>query len=154
MPWTQTDPVIERQKFVRLVLKGQVTMTEACQQFGISRKTGYKILERHAEHGMTGLADASRAPKTHPNQSPPEVEAAVLRVRKAHPTWGSKKILATLDRERPGEDWPARSTVDAILKRDYPIIQGVMIIFAGVYVLINLAIDITYCFIDPRIRYT
>jgi len=47
-----------------------------------------------------------------------------------------------------------RLVVDAITRRDYPIIQGVMIIFAGVYVLINLAIDITYCFIDPRIRYT
>jgi len=67
--------------------------------------------------GMAGLCDASRAPKTHPNQSPPEVEAAVLRVRKARPTWGSKKILATLSRERPGEAWPARSTIDAILKR-------------------------------------
>lgn len=117
MPWTQTDPVTERQKFVRLVLKGQVTMTQACEQFGISRKTGYKILARHAELGMTGLADASRAPKTHPNQAGPEVEAAVLRVRKAHPTWGSKKILWALDRERPDQDWPARSTVDAILKR-------------------------------------
>ncbi len=117
MPWIQTDAVTERQKFVRLVLKGQVTMTEACRQFGISRKTGYKILARHAEHGMAGLADVSRAPKTHPNQSPPAVEAAVLRIRKAHPTWGSKKILATLDRERPGEGWPARSTIDAILKR-------------------------------------
>lgn len=117
MPWTQTDPVIERQKFVRLVLKGQVTMTQACQQFGISRKTGYKILARHAELGMAGLSDASRAPKSHPNQTSPEVEGAILRVRKAHPTWGSKKILWTLDRERPGQDWPARSTVDEILKR-------------------------------------
>lgn len=117
MPWTQTDPVTERQKFVKLVLKKQVTMIEACQQFGISRKTGYKILARHAELGLAGLADASRAPKRHPNQSSPEVEAAVLRVRKAYPRWGSKKILATLDRERPDESWPARSTVDEILKR-------------------------------------
>jgi hypothetical protein len=60
-------------------------------------------LARHAERGMASLADASRAPKTHPNQSPPEVEGAVLRLRKARPTWGSKKILATLDRERPDE---------------------------------------------------
>jgi len=117
MPWTQTDPVNERQKFVKLLMTGQVTMTEACRQFGISRKTGYKIVERHSKMGMAGLSDASRAPKTHPNQSPPEVEAAVLRVRKARPTWGSKKILATLSRERPGEAWPARSTIDAILKR-------------------------------------
>jgi transposase InsO family protein len=99
------------------MLTGRWTMTEACRQFGISRQTGYEVMARHAERGMAGLADASRAPKTHPNQSPPEVEAAVLRVRKAYSTWGSKKILATLDRERPDQDWPARSTIDAILKR-------------------------------------
>jgi len=47
-----------------------------------------------------------------------------------------------------------RLVVDAISRRDYPIIQGVMIIFAAVYVLINLAIDISYSFLDPRIRYS
>jgi len=46
-----------------------------------------------------------------------------------------------------------RLTVDAILKRDYPIIQGLIIIFAGVKVLVNLIIDISYTFFDPRIRY-
>ncbi len=46
-----------------------------------------------------------------------------------------------------------RLTVDAILRRDYPIIQGVILIFSGVYVLINLVIDIVYTFLDPRIRY-
>jgi peptide/nickel transport system permease protein len=47
-----------------------------------------------------------------------------------------------------------RLVVDAISRRDYPVIQGVMIIFAGIYVLINLMIDISYCFLDPRIRYS
>ena len=47
-----------------------------------------------------------------------------------------------------------RLVVDAISRRDYPIIQGVMIIFAAIYVLINLLIDISYSFIDPRIRYS
>lgn len=46
-----------------------------------------------------------------------------------------------------------RLTVDAILRRDYPIIQGVILIFSGVYVLVNLLIDISYTFLDPRIRY-
>ncbi len=46
-----------------------------------------------------------------------------------------------------------RLTVDAILKRDYPIIQGLIILFAGVKVLVNLMIDISYSFFDPRIRY-
>ena len=47
-----------------------------------------------------------------------------------------------------------RLVVDAISRRDYPIIQGVMIIFAAIYVLINLAVDISYSFLDPRIRYS
>jgi peptide/nickel transport system permease protein len=46
-----------------------------------------------------------------------------------------------------------RLTVDAILRRDYPVIQGVILLFSFVYVLVNLAIDILYTFLDPRIRY-
>jgi peptide/nickel transport system permease protein len=46
-----------------------------------------------------------------------------------------------------------RLTVDAITNRDYPIIQGVMVVFSGVYVLINLGVDLVYTLIDPRIRY-
>jgi peptide/nickel transport system permease protein len=46
-----------------------------------------------------------------------------------------------------------RLTVDAILRRDYPIIQGVILIFSGIYVLINLLVDLSYTLLDPRIRY-
>jgi peptide/nickel transport system permease protein len=46
-----------------------------------------------------------------------------------------------------------RLTVDAILRRDYPIIQGVILIFSATYVMINLLIDLSYVFFDPRIRY-
>jgi peptide/nickel transport system permease protein len=46
-----------------------------------------------------------------------------------------------------------RLTIDAVLQRDYPVIQGVILVIAGVYVLVNLAIDLTYSFLDPRIRY-
>jgi peptide/nickel transport system permease protein len=46
-----------------------------------------------------------------------------------------------------------RLTVDAILRRDYPIIQGVILIFSAVYVLVNLLVDLSYVFFDPRIRY-
>jgi peptide/nickel transport system permease protein len=44
-------------------------------------------------------------------------------------------------------------TVDAILRRDYPVIQGVVLVFSAVYVLINLAVDLSYTLLDPRIRY-
>ncbi len=46
-----------------------------------------------------------------------------------------------------------RLTVDAILHRDYPVIQGIILVFSGIYVLINLIVDILYTFLDPRIRY-
>ncbi len=46
-----------------------------------------------------------------------------------------------------------RLTIDAVLRRDYPVIQGVILVFSGVYVFVNLFIDLTYTFLDPRIRY-
>lgn len=117
MPWHETDPVKERMRFVVAVDRGDLSMAEACRQHGISRKTGYKILTRYPRDGPESLRDQSRAPHSRPNQTPPETDAAILRIRKAHPTWGSKKILATLMREQPGGSWPVRSTIDAVLKR-------------------------------------
>lgn len=116
MPWHETEPVNERMKFVVALQRG-TSMTEACAQFGISRKTGYKIWGRFQVEGPEALRDRSRAPRTHPNRTSAELEGAVLRLRKAHPTWGSKKLLAALSREAPDVDWPARSTIDEILRR-------------------------------------
>jgi transposase InsO family protein len=92
-------------------------MTELCEHFGVSRKTGYKLLQRYESHGIDGLRDRSRAPTTHPNQLSPQLEAAILRARKAHPTWGSKKLMVVLTAQWPPDELPARSTVDAVLKR-------------------------------------
>jgi peptide/nickel transport system permease protein len=46
-----------------------------------------------------------------------------------------------------------RLTVDAVLARDYPVIQGVILLFSAAYILINLAVDVSYTIFDPRIRY-
>jgi len=117
MSWHHTAPVNERLKFIAAAQSGRRTMTDVCRDFGISRKTGYKLLRRYDEEGADALRDRSRAPHRHPNQTSAEVEAAVLRVRKAHSTWGSKKILAVLERDWVTDELPVRSTVDAILKR-------------------------------------
>lgn len=117
MPWHQTSPVNERLKFVAAAQSGHDSMSELCRRFGISRKTGYKLLDRFESEGPAALRDRSRAPHRHPNQTTPSLEGAILRVRKRHPTWGSKKILAVLEREWSAEDLPARSTVDSVLKR-------------------------------------
>jgi peptide/nickel transport system permease protein len=46
-----------------------------------------------------------------------------------------------------------RLTVDAILRRDYPVIQGIVLMFSFLYTLVNLLVDLSYTLIDPRIRY-
>jgi putative transposase len=117
MPWQDTNTVNERLKFVAAAQKDCYSMTELCARYGVSRKTGYKILKRYKDKGPEGLRDRSSAPRSHPNQTGREIQHAILRVRKSHPTWGSKKILAVLSREKPSDDLPARSTVDQILKR-------------------------------------
>ena len=71
MPWMETDPMREREKFVRNAQTGLWTMTELCERHGISRKTGYKILARFEEEGEAGLQDRSRAPRHRPHRMSP-----------------------------------------------------------------------------------
>src|SRR5262249_20576713 len=64
--------------------------------------------------------------------------------------WISGAIVTQTVFAEPGN---GRLTVDAIVRRDYPILQGVTLIFSGEYVLINLAVDLSYVLLDPRTRY-
>ena len=61
MPWNETKPMLEREKFVVAVRSGELTFTAQCERFGISRKTGYKLMNRFEAEGLAGLADRSRA---------------------------------------------------------------------------------------------
>ena len=72
MPWHETHRVNERLKFVAAAQSGRHSMTELCASYGISRKTGYKILSRYERDGPDALRDQSRAPRTHPNQTSAE----------------------------------------------------------------------------------
>ncbi len=117
MPWHETHIVNERVKFVAAAQSNTVTMKDLCEQFGITRKTGYKLLRRYEAEGVDGLRDRSRAPLTRPNQLSPKLEGLILRARRAHPTWGSKKLLVILAEQWPAERMPARSTIDAVLRR-------------------------------------
>lgn len=91
-------------------------MTQLCSAYGISRKSGYKTLQRYLESGVDGLKDVSRAPHTHPNATSSEVVRAVMEVRKRY-GWGGRKIIDYLSRRQPREELPAPSTVDEILRR-------------------------------------
>jgi transposase InsO family protein len=91
--------------------------TELCQRYNISRKTGYKWLQRYEEQQWPGLLDRSHRPRACPHETPDGVVEALLELRRRHPRWGAKKLLAVLETRHPDWDLPARSTAHDLLRR-------------------------------------
>jgi transposase InsO family protein len=107
----------ERMRFVVRLKEGE-SMATLCREFGISRKTGYKILDRYEECGVLGLTDRSRKPIRYANQLPPQVEAEIIATKREKPHWGARKIRERLLRRLPHEiKVPARSTIHAIMDK-------------------------------------
>ena len=106
----------ERLRFVARLLDGE-KMAGVCEEFGISRKTGYKIFQRYQAVGLHGLTDRSRRPYRHANQLPMAVEKAIVRLKKEYPPWGAPKIRERLRQRWPDVACPAISTVHAVLDR-------------------------------------
>ena len=77
----------ERMRFV-IRLKDGESMASLCREFGISRKTGYKIFERYEQCGLEGLSDRARGPFRYANQLPEQVEAAIVAAKREKPQWG------------------------------------------------------------------
>lgn len=116
MPWNECNRMDERLRFVARVLDGE-KMTVLCREFGISRKTGYKIYNRYKDYGLDGLKDQRRTPYRHANKLPFQVEKAILQIKQQRPSWGAPKIREKLARQYPDIRLPAKSTVHAVLDR-------------------------------------
>jgi len=117
MPWRELKPMDQKTQFIADYLRRTLDTTELCQLYGISRKTGYKWIERYLEDGPQGLEERSRRPGACPNQTPEAIVEALIAVRQRHPTWGAKKLLPFVEKRHPDWELPARSTVCDILKR-------------------------------------
>jgi putative transposase len=117
VPWKETCSMDERLKFVGMYLTHEWSVASLCREFGISRKTGYKLLSRYFEEDLAGLEERSRTPHHHPHAVSSEVEAQVLTARQAHPRWGARKLRVWLERQRPGVSWPVASTINEVLRR-------------------------------------
>ena len=99
MPWKETNPVEERIRFVIGALGHAVPFSHLCQQFGISRQTGYKWMHRYErERTIDALQEHSRRPRDSPCRLSAEVEERVIALRKKH-GWGAKKLQVLLHRE-------------------------------------------------------
>jgi len=117
MPWKECSVMDDRLRFVARLLDGEA-MTDVCREFGISRKTGYKIFDRYREHGLEALTDRSRRPVRYANQLPGQIESLIVSLKRGKPHWGARKIRELLVRRLPGEvRLPARSTIHAVLDR-------------------------------------
>jgi putative transposase len=117
MPWKETCAMTERLKFVALAEEGSEPMAELCRQFGISRKTGYKLLARYAEEGIDGLHDRSHAALNHPHAVTEAMERRIVDLRGEHPKWGPRKLRARLQMLDAAISWPAASTIGEIVRR-------------------------------------
>src|SRR5512136_236895 len=100
MPWKVCDHMDERLRFVAKLLDGE-KLTAVCREFGISRKTGYKIFNRYKDIGIQGLVDHSRTPYRYANKLPFQVEKTILRIKQEHPIWGAPKIRDKLVKAFP-----------------------------------------------------
>ena len=115
MPWQERSPMDLRLHFVTDWHTGGYTMSELCADYRISRKTGYKWIRRYETIGPRGLHDQSRRPRESPRATDAAVVDAVIALRRRHPRWGAKKLLAVAARRDPAVAWPSRSTVCHLL---------------------------------------
>jgi len=104
-------------------------IAELCRRFGISRQTGYEVLERHRTEGYEGLRERSHAPRTKPHAMSEAVKEMVLKLRRERPSWGPKKLKAYLERlegakaEAERLRMPAASSMGDLLKQEGLIVK-------------------------------
>jgi putative transposase len=117
MPWSQTSPMQQKTLFIADHLRGNRSITELCIEYRISRKTGYKWIDRYIRRGPQGLEEQSRRPRHFPRATAPHVVSAIIELRQRHPSWGAKKILSVLHKRHPLWSLPHRATGCDILNR-------------------------------------
>jgi putative transposase len=117
MPWMETCAVDQRTEFVLRALRDVEPFADLCQEFGISRKTGYKWKERFMREGLTGLPDRSRRPSSSPTGVSEGMVCQIVKLRNAHRSWGPRKLRSVLERSVPKDELPSESSVKRILRR-------------------------------------
>jgi transposase InsO family protein len=118
MPWQESSVLEERLRFVVLASRQERSMTGLCEEFGISRQTGYTWLKRYRSGGSSEVVDRSRRPLHSPERTSAEIEQRVVELRQRWPDWGAPKLHALLQQAGPGSPIAVR-TVHRILERHH-----------------------------------
>ena len=109
--------MVRRLQFVKLALQAQQSMSQLCRLFGFSRKSGYKWKARFLQEGVRGLQDRSRRPHRSRQRIGSKWLTRLRQLRRGHRSWGSRKLVARLRREHPGQKVPSARTIAKWLKR-------------------------------------
>ena len=117
MPFVESCAMDQRIRFISDHLSGEWSVTELCERYEISRKTGYKWIGRYNDAGAAGLAERSRAPLEHGRATPAALVEAIVELRRRRPHWGPRKLIAKLRDGSPDAAWPSASTAGEWLKR-------------------------------------
>lgn len=117
MPWKEKSVDDQKKEFAENALRKNSNIAQLCRQFNITRRTGYKWIERYKNEGTAGLKDKSRAPLKQTNATPPDIVDQILAVKHKYPCWGPKKVKGHLEIEQPEQDWPSKTTIENIFKK-------------------------------------
>jgi len=118
MAWRNTQVTDQRKEFVEMFLDEMYSFTELCEEFCISRKTGYKWIVRFKQEGFEGLADRSKARYTQDSATGEEVIRMILSIRNKYCRWGPRKIHGYLINNYSNDVWPSPTTIAKILNKN------------------------------------
>src|SRR5579872_2721744 len=99
MAWRTVGVREQRMEFVVAAHRKEKSFQGLCEEFGISRPTGYRWLRRYQNEGVVGMEEHSRRPHHSPERTPRGIEEQVLEWRRGHPDWGARKIRVLLQRQ-------------------------------------------------------
>lgn len=114
MSWEEKDRMSLRKEFVIQAIKNDINMAELCRHYNISRKTGYKWLNRYLDNKKESFQNLKTTPRFQPNASPASTVKSIVKIREKHPAWGARKIKVILEKEY--DNVPSKSTIHRILK--------------------------------------
>lgn len=117
MSWAERTKMDGRLQFILEHLTGDWPLSALCERHGISRPTGYKWIKRYHEEGPAGLNDRSSAPHVHGRRTADAVAEVLCALKRRHPSWGPRKLVAWLGDHHGETIWPAASTAGEVLKR-------------------------------------
>jgi len=118
MPWKGVTVSEQRQRFLEDYQLNYYFISELAERFSISRKTAHKWINRFKQHGQDGFYELSRRPHSCPWQTDKAIVDELVKLRKAHPRWGPRKLLDLMQRRDPERELPAKSTAAQILSRE------------------------------------